>query len=189
MLPMPASLNGFYLLGWGADYPDATNFLDYHFGAGASKQFGDKFPDLVDAFQRAAALADPAERQPIYDEANELVKQHVPMIPVAHGGSATAFQAVCEGAHSSPLTREKLGVVDCGGDTLVFMQNAEPIASTAPTKPTATPSGPASRSTRRCCPTSRHHRRRASAGREVRRQRGPDRVDLHAAPGRHLLRR
>ena len=51
--------------------------------------------------RKAAALADPAERQPIYDEANELVKQHVPMIPVAHGGSATAFQAVCEGAHAA----------------------------------------------------------------------------------------
>ena len=50
------------------------------------------------------------------------------MIPVAHGGSATAFGAACEGAHSSPLTREKLSVVDCGGDTLVFMQNAEPIS-------------------------------------------------------------
>ena len=121
-------LEGLHMLGWGADYPDATNFLDYHFGAGSSKQFGEKYPDLVDALTRAAALADPAERQPIYDEANELVKQHVPMIPVAHGGSATAFQAVCEGAHSSPLTREKLGVVDCGGDTLVFMQNAEPIS-------------------------------------------------------------
>ena len=116
------------MLGWGADYPDATNFLDYHFGAGSSKQFGEKYPDLVDALTRAAALADPAERQPIYDEANELVKLHVPMIPVAHGGSATAFQAVCEGAHSSPLTREKLGVIGCGGDTLVFMQNAEPIS-------------------------------------------------------------
>ena len=34
----------FYLLGWGADYPDATNFLDYHFGAGASPQFGDGLP-------------------------------------------------------------------------------------------------------------------------------------------------
>ena len=121
-------LEGLHLLGWGADYPDATNFLDYHFGAGSSKQFGDKFPDLIDALQRGAALADQAARQPIYDEANALVKQHVPMIPVAHGGSATAFGAACEGAHSSPLTREKLSVVDCGGDTLVFMQNAEPIS-------------------------------------------------------------
>ena len=26
-------LDGLYLLGWGADYPHVTNFLDYHFGA------------------------------------------------------------------------------------------------------------------------------------------------------------
>ena len=40
-------LDGLHLLGWGADYPDATNFLDYHFGPGASKQFGDKFDDIT----------------------------------------------------------------------------------------------------------------------------------------------
>lgn len=121
-------LNGFHLLGWGADYPDATNFLDYHFGAGSSKQFGDKHDDIIAALQQAAALADPAQRQPIYDQANELIKQHVPMIPVAHGGSADAFLAACTGAHSSPLTREKMSVIDCGGDTLVWMQNAEPVS-------------------------------------------------------------
>jgi peptide/nickel transport system substrate-binding protein len=121
------ALEGFHLLGWGADYPDATNFLDYHFGAGASKQFGDKFDDLTSILQQAAALADPAERQPLYDQANELIKQHVPMIPVAHGGSGTAFLAACEGAHSSPLGNEAMAVIDCGTDTLVWMQNAEPI--------------------------------------------------------------
>ena len=42
-------LQGIHLLGWGADYPDQTNFLGYHFGAGASKQFGDKFDDITDA--------------------------------------------------------------------------------------------------------------------------------------------
>ena len=40
-------LQGLYMLGWGADYPDQTNFLGYHFGAGASKQFGDKFEDIT----------------------------------------------------------------------------------------------------------------------------------------------
>jgi ABC-type transport system substrate-binding protein len=121
------ALEGFHLLGWGADYPDATNFLDYHFGASASKQFGSKFDDLTAILQQAAALADPAERQPLYDQANELIKQHVPMIPVAHGGSATAFLAACEGAHASPLGNEAMSVIDCGADTLVWMQNAEPI--------------------------------------------------------------
>jgi ABC-type transport system substrate-binding protein len=121
-------LDGFHLLGWGADYPDATNFLDYHFGRGASKQFGAGFPELWEKLEAAASLASQADRQPIYDEANELIKTLVPMIPVAHGGSATAFQAVCEGAHSSPLTREKMAVIDCGADTLVWMQNGEPVS-------------------------------------------------------------
>ena len=35
-----------HLLGWGADYPDQTNFLDYHFGKTASQQFGAGFDDI-----------------------------------------------------------------------------------------------------------------------------------------------
>jgi len=118
----------FHLLGWGADYPDATNFLDYHFGAGASAQFGNKFDDLTTVLSQAAQLSDPAERIVLYAQAAELIKQHVPMIPVAHGGSAVAFKADVVGAHSSPLSNELMAVMDPGGrDTLVWMQNAEPI--------------------------------------------------------------
>jgi len=123
-------LEGFYLLGWGADYPDCTNFLDFHFGEGASDQFGDGFPDIWDALHRAGSLAVQAERNPIYGEANNLIKEHVPMIPVAHGGSATAFKADVTGAHASPLGNETFRVMDPGGrDTFVWMQNAEPISA------------------------------------------------------------
>jgi len=118
----------FHMLGWGADYPDATNFLDYHFGAGASAQFGNKFDDLTAVLAQAAQLSDQAERDVLYAQAAELIKQHVPMIPVAHGGSAVAFKADVAGAHSSPLSNELFAVMDPGGrDTLVWMQNAEPI--------------------------------------------------------------
>ena len=61
-------LEGIHLLGWGADYPDQTNFLGYHFGAGASKQFGDKFPDITDALDKGAQLADDAARKPFYED-------------------------------------------------------------------------------------------------------------------------
>jgi peptide/nickel transport system substrate-binding protein len=44
-------LDGLFLLGWGADFPDASNFLDYHFGPGSGKKFGTPFPDLVQAIQ------------------------------------------------------------------------------------------------------------------------------------------
>jgi peptide/nickel transport system substrate-binding protein len=121
-------LEGFHLLGWGADYPDQTNFLDYHFGKGASKQFGDGFPDIWDVLTQAGSLVDPAARNVLYGQANELLKQHVPMIPVAHGGSGTVFKADVTGAHASPLGNENFGVMDPGGrDTFVWMQNAEPI--------------------------------------------------------------
>lgn len=122
-------LPGLHLLGWGADYPDNTNFLDFHFGSGASDQFGDKFDDITAALSAGAALADDAAREPHYVEANNLIKQHVPMVPIAHGGSATAFQADVEGAHASPLGNEYMSVMTPGDrDTLVWMQNAEPIS-------------------------------------------------------------
>jgi len=121
-------LEGFHLLGWNADYPDQTNFLDYHFGEGASKQFGPGFPDIWNILRQAGSLADQAARNVLYGQANELLKQHVPMVPIAHGGSGTVFKADVIGAHSSPLGNETMSVMDPGGrDTLVWMQNAEPI--------------------------------------------------------------
>ena len=117
-----------HLLGWGADYPDATNFLDYHFGAGSSDQFGNQFDDITALLTQAGSLSDQAERDVLYAQVAELIKQHVPMIPVAHGGSGLAFKADVTGAHASPLSNEIFSVMDPGGrDTLVWMQNAEPI--------------------------------------------------------------
>ena len=118
---------GMHLLGWGADYPDQTDFLDYHFGQGATKQFGNGFPDLWDVLKQAASKTDPAERNQLYAQANDLVKQHAPMVPVAHGGSATAYKADVIGAHSSPLGNEYFAVMDPGGRSqMVWEQNAEP---------------------------------------------------------------
>ncbi len=118
-----------FLLGWGADYPDQTNFLDYHFGEGASSLFGAGFPDIWAKLARAASLADPAERNALYTDANNLIREHVPMIPVAHGGSATAFKADVEGAHASPLGSEHFASMTPGDRTqLVWMQNAEPLS-------------------------------------------------------------
>jgi ABC-type transport system substrate-binding protein len=121
-------LPGLHLLGWGADYPDMTNFLDFHFGAGASKQFGDQFPDITEALAQGASLASDADRMPFYETANNLIKQHVPMIPIAHGGSGVAYAATVKGGHASPLGNEYFAVMDPGKDTFVWMQNAEPIS-------------------------------------------------------------
>lgn len=118
-----------HLLGWGADYPDATNFLDFHFGAGASDQFGAKFDVITENLAQGARLADPEARYPFYMAANEALRDLVPMIPVAHGSSAVAYRAEIGGnPHSSPLGNEYFAVMeDPGDDDFVWMQNAEPI--------------------------------------------------------------
>jgi ABC-type transport system substrate-binding protein len=121
-------LQGIHLLGWGADYPDQTNFLGYHFGAGASDQFGDKFDDITEALTQGAQLANDAEREPFYTTANNAIRTHVPMIPVAHGGSGVGYKASVEGAQASPLGNENFSVMSNGTDTFVWMQNAEPIS-------------------------------------------------------------
>jgi peptide/nickel transport system substrate-binding protein len=121
-------LDGIHLLGWGADYPHVTNFLDYHFAAN-NLQFGEPFPEIYETLMAASQIADPDEAAPLYEEANNKIKELAPMVPIAHGGSATAFKAEVAGAHSSPLSNEYMAVVDpAGRDTLVWMQNAEPIS-------------------------------------------------------------
>lgn len=121
-------LDGIYLLGWNADYPHITNFLDFHFAA-SNPQWGNPFAEVYEPLGKAAQIADPAEAEPLYVEANNALKELVPMIPVAHGGSATVFQADVQGAHASPLGNEYFAVMDPGGrDTFVWMQNAEPIS-------------------------------------------------------------
>lgn len=121
-------LDGIHLLGWGADYPDATNFLDYHFGAGASPQFGTKWDDITSALTEAAGGADDDAREPAYTRANNAIRQHVPMIPIAHGGSGVAYRADVSGnVHSSPLGNENFSVMQAGDrPQFVWMQNGEP---------------------------------------------------------------
>ena len=118
-----------FLLGWGADYPDATNFLDSHFGTGANDSFGTKHTDVTGPLAEAASLSDQTARNALYAQANTAIKTHVPMIPVAHGGSATVYSANTEGAHSSPLGNETFKVMSVPGkDTFVWIQNAEPLS-------------------------------------------------------------
>ena len=121
-------LNGFHLLGWNADYPHITNFLDYHF-SGNKKQFGTPFPEIYETLANAAQIADPKAAEPEYVKANNALRDLVPMIPVAHGGSATAYRADVQNPQASPLGNEVFAVAKPGDrTTFVWMQNAEPIS-------------------------------------------------------------
>jgi ABC-type transport system substrate-binding protein len=118
---------GMHMLGWGADFPDATNFWDFHFGMGGTPQFGTGFDDLHEVLAEAGSTTDEEARAELYAEANALLMQHSPAIPIAYGGSAVAFKAEVEGAHASPLSNEQFAAMSLEGqDQLVWMQNGEP---------------------------------------------------------------
>jgi peptide/nickel transport system substrate-binding protein len=129
------SLPGLYLMGWGADYPDISNFLDTHFGSQAGPQFGNKFADILEALAAGSRFTSNDVRLPFYEAANNAIRQHIPMIPISHGGwvtpdgLATAFSRAAVGAYASPFGFENFaGIGLPGEETLVWMQDAEPFS-------------------------------------------------------------
>ncbi len=120
-------LDGLYLLGWGADYPHVTNFLDFHFSA-ENPQFGDPHPEIYENLLEASTIADPEEAAPLYEAANNAIRELVPMVPIANGASADAALASLGNAYVPPFGATNFALLDPGGDTLVFVQNAEPIS-------------------------------------------------------------
>lgn len=121
------NLEGLYLLGWGADYPHVTNFLDFHFGA-PNPQFGDPHPEIYETLEEAAQIADSATTAPMYASANNAIRELIPMVPIAHGAAADAALASLGNAYVPPFGATQFYKMDPGDDTLVFMQNAEPIS-------------------------------------------------------------
>lgn len=120
-------LDGFYLLGWGADYPHVTNFLDYHFGE-TNPQFGNPHPEIYEPLEKAARMGDQTKAEALYVEANNAIKELVPTIPIATGASAYAALAGVKDATARPFGGVVGAVTDPGKDTFVLMQTAEPIS-------------------------------------------------------------
>jgi peptide/nickel transport system substrate-binding protein len=121
-------LDGLHLLGWGADYPHVTNFLQYHFND-SSPQWGTPYPEIDEPLAQAGSIADAAVAAPLYEQANNAIKEFVPMIPVAHGASAAAYRSDVINPQAHPFTTERFYASDADGrDVFVWMQNAEPIS-------------------------------------------------------------
>ncbi|HMD90693.1 MAG TPA: ABC transporter substrate-binding protein [Anaerolineaceae bacterium] len=116
----------FFILGWGEDYPDATDWYDYHFNE-QHKDFGTPYPDIVAAYKIGTSGTDNATRQKAYDTVNQLIHQHVPLIPVAHSSSSVAMKASIGNVIIGPYNENFEDMTTSSGQ-LVFVQNAEPIS-------------------------------------------------------------
>ncbi|RLT29613.1 MAG: peptide ABC transporter substrate-binding protein [Chloroflexi bacterium] len=124
---LSGKLDGLFLFAWIPDYPDTLNFIHGLFGVAAGPELGDTYTTIATPAAAATRESDPAKRKALIAEANAAIKAEVPIIPIAHGGSALAFSANVSGAHSSPLLVEQFSTMASSAhDSLSFVQGAEP---------------------------------------------------------------
>lgn len=115
---------GLFLYGTIAAYPDPTAIYDVNLKDN-SQQFGSAYGDIIEQLDIAGKSAEVKERQIAYDAANELIKQHVPMIPLAHTNSGVGFKGEVLNVVIGPQN-ENFEEMSAPKDQLVFLQENEP---------------------------------------------------------------
>jgi ABC-type transport system substrate-binding protein len=120
-------LSGLYLLGARARYPDPALLLEGHFGPDASPQFGKRFDDIARALTQASATSSAAQREQGYGRANDRIRVHAPMVPLAHVGTSAAFRTDVTGATVTSTASERFSSILPGDrNQFVFMQADRP---------------------------------------------------------------
>jgi peptide/nickel transport system substrate-binding protein len=105
-----------HLLGWTGDYNDAYNFIGTFFAEASNDQASAEFggfsaPEIFAALAEADAEPDPANRTELYQEANRLIMDYLPGVPISHSPPALVVSERVQGLEPSPLTAEVFSTV------------------------------------------------------------------------------
>ena len=97
----------FFRANWGADYPDAENFLSLFYsqnfapnGPNYSHFKSDEFDAL---YIKALQINDEKERVEIYKQMDELIMREMPVIPTFYDQSTTFLRKNVKGFNSTPI--------------------------------------------------------------------------------------
>jgi peptide/nickel transport system substrate-binding protein len=93
---------GLVMLGWTGDYADPNNFLFTHFGPGVVQQSGYENQEVFDLLSAAPAAPTQEEAAELFQQANVLINQDLPRMPVVHAPPVYAQKAEMEGWIPSP---------------------------------------------------------------------------------------
>jgi oligopeptide transport system substrate-binding protein len=100
-----------WALGWVADYPGRNDFLGVLLGTGASANYGRWSSATFDAaIAEAGSATDPAAVSAAFDKAETIVRDDVPVVPVAYGPGWALSRTGLLGA-----TQNGLGIVRMAG--------------------------------------------------------------------------
>ncbi|SDC40558.1 peptide/nickel transport system substrate-binding protein [Geodermatophilus telluris] len=105
-----------HLLGWTGDYNDAYNFIGTFFAEASNGQASAEFgafsnPEIFAALAEADAEPDPGARTEQYQEANRLIMDYLPGVPISHSPPALVVAENVQGLEPSPLTAEVFSTV------------------------------------------------------------------------------
>jgi peptide/nickel transport system substrate-binding protein len=101
------------LLGWNADFADADNFIGVFF-QDPNKRWALKDAKIQGTLDKAEQEIDPAKREALYQEANNLIMQNVPGVPYVHTKSFVALGKPVKGFVTDPLSNETFATVSKG---------------------------------------------------------------------------
>ena len=120
-----AGQQAFFLYGWTGNYPDAYDFYQSHFTSD-NLLFGSPYPDLEFMVKQVANAYEERDRQYRYNRINEIIRMHVPAIPVAHASSAIVMDKEVQNVLVGPLN-ENFEEMSTPDDRLRFIQSAPPV--------------------------------------------------------------
>lgn len=94
---------------WGADYPDAENFLQLFYGpnsAPGANSSNYNNPEFNKQFEKAVMMQDSPERTALYEKLNQFLAEEVPVIFNMHRQAYTLQQGWLRNYHSSDLNHD-----------------------------------------------------------------------------------
>lgn len=111
------NLLGLYQLGWTGDNGDPDNFLGFFFAATDQSQPREGYmetPELAAILQEARALADKDDREPLYQQAEQMIYDNTYRIFMAHSQVPIALRSCVDGYVTNPLGTELYRTITVG---------------------------------------------------------------------------
>ena len=109
------------MLGWSGDNGDPDNFLNVLLSSGSATEEDAqniayyKNPELDDLLRQGATTVDENERRRLYEQAQEIIYNDAPWVPIEYAKVPLGYQSDVEGVTPNPVGNEEFTSVRLGG--------------------------------------------------------------------------
>jgi peptide/nickel transport system substrate-binding protein len=107
-------LVGMYMLGWGGDNGDPDNFTGYFFSGAAepiAREGWYQNPELAELLQRAVTLPSQEEREPLYQQADQMLHDDAARIWLVHQATPILLAANVSGYQPQAVDADNYNLV------------------------------------------------------------------------------